>query len=139
MTDPYSTERALLERCRTILANIALEREPKWGIGMRWPIHHEPLRHDARNILPEIDRALAASQAAMTDAFLMKVRDVLARRFPRCHDCADHDGTCPSSGLPCDLDAAFAAVAPAGGVTEEEIAKAICPSEASSHDRAVAD
>lgn len=40
-------------------------------------------------------------------AFLDKVHDVLARRFPFCRDCADEDGTCPSSGLPCDLQAAF--------------------------------
>jgi hypothetical protein len=38
---------------------------------------------------------------------LDKVQQVLTRRFPRCRECADNDGICPDSGLPCDLGAAF--------------------------------
>lgn len=34
--------------------------------------------------------------------FLDRARKVFACRFPRCRDCADHDGECPSSGLPCE-------------------------------------
>lgn len=45
-----------LERARTILANMALENEG--AIFRRWPIHHEPLRADARALLPEIDAVL---------------------------------------------------------------------------------
>ncbi len=47
----------LLERCRTVLGNMAQEREGFWNslFGRRWPINHEPLRHDARNLLPLID------------------------------------------------------------------------------------
>lgn len=48
--------RLLLSRCRTILANMAMEREG--AIFFRWPINHEPLRNDARNLLPELDKAL---------------------------------------------------------------------------------
>jgi hypothetical protein len=33
-----------------------------------------------------------------------KLKDVLTTRFPRCLDCADHDGICPHSELPCRLD-----------------------------------
>lgn len=56
--------RAVLERCRTILGNMAKENETlrdQFSYGSRWPISHEPLRADAKNLLPEIDRALAAS------------------------------------------------------------------------------
>lgn len=44
------------------------------------------------------------------ESFLNRVEDTLARRFPRCRDCADHDGRCPNTGLPCDLRSAFANV-----------------------------
>jgi hypothetical protein len=53
-TEPI--EAALL-RARTILANMALENEG--AIFNRWPINHEPLRNDARNLLPVIDAAIA--------------------------------------------------------------------------------
>ena len=46
---------ATLERCRTVLGNMALEGD---GLLRRWAIHHEPLRSDARNLLPVIDAAL---------------------------------------------------------------------------------
>lgn len=51
-TDPY----ALLERCRTVLGNMAMENPGSWFF--RWPIHHEPLRADARELLPLIDAAI---------------------------------------------------------------------------------
>lgn len=44
--------RALLARCNVILSNMALESEGAIFIS------HEPLRADAKNILPEINRAL---------------------------------------------------------------------------------
>jgi hypothetical protein len=48
---------SVLERCRTILGNMALENAS--GVfTRRWPINHEPLRADAKNLLPEIDDAL---------------------------------------------------------------------------------
>jgi hypothetical protein len=31
-----------------------------------------------------------------------EVVDYIARYGGRCHDCADEDGVCPNSGLPCD-------------------------------------
>jgi hypothetical protein len=51
---------AALQRCRTVLGNMALENET--AIFNRWPINHEPLRSDARNLLPVIDAALAPEQ-----------------------------------------------------------------------------
>ncbi len=48
--------RHLLMRCETILQNMALENEG--SILNRWPINHEPLRADARNLLPAIRAAL---------------------------------------------------------------------------------
>lgn len=50
--------RNILQRCRTVLANMALENEG--AIFRRWPINHEPLRADARNLLPLIDDVLRA-------------------------------------------------------------------------------
>ena len=47
---------AALVRCKTVLGNMALENEG--ATFNRWPISHEPLRNDARNLLPVIDAAL---------------------------------------------------------------------------------
>jgi hypothetical protein len=47
---------AALGRCRSVLGNMAMENEG--AILNRWPISHEPLRSDARNLLPVIDAAL---------------------------------------------------------------------------------
>lgn len=46
----------VLSRCHTVLSNMA--RENEGAIFFRWPINHEPLRHDARNLLPLIDEVL---------------------------------------------------------------------------------
>jgi len=46
----------VLERCRTVLGNMAMENEG--AVFNRWPINHEPLRNDARNLLPVIDAVL---------------------------------------------------------------------------------
>lgn len=53
--------RHVLERCRTVLANMAEEDEGGGLFTPHWPIHHEPLRADAKNLLPIIDAALAQS------------------------------------------------------------------------------
>lgn len=50
--------RAALERARTILTNMALEYERSAPWMRRWHIPHEPLRADAKNLLPTIDAAL---------------------------------------------------------------------------------
>ena len=51
--------RAMLERCHRILRNMAREHTTGWrSVFARWPISHEPLRADARNLLPEIERVL---------------------------------------------------------------------------------
>jgi hypothetical protein len=52
----------LLRRCRTVLGNMAEEREGFWNAvtGRRWPINHEPLRADAKNLVPLIDDVLEA-------------------------------------------------------------------------------
>lgn len=49
--------RHLLERCRTVLGNMALENEGAWFF--RWSISHEPLRNDAKHLVPLIDEALS--------------------------------------------------------------------------------
>lgn len=53
---------ALLERCRTVLANMAAEREGFWAsfFGRRWPISHEPLRADAKGLLPLLNEVLGS-------------------------------------------------------------------------------
>jgi len=51
-----------LTRARTVLGNMALEREG--AIFRRWPISHEPLRADARGLLPVIDEVLAEAEGA---------------------------------------------------------------------------
>ena len=48
--------RALLARCQVVLSNMAMENEG--AIFNRWPISHEPLRADAKSILPDVDAAL---------------------------------------------------------------------------------
>lgn len=48
----------ILMRCRTVLGNMALENEG--ALVWRWPISHEPLRADAKNLVPLIDEALSA-------------------------------------------------------------------------------
>lgn len=47
--------RAALSRARTILENMAMERINPWR---RWVIHHEPLRADAKALLPIINAVL---------------------------------------------------------------------------------
>lgn len=48
--------------CRTVLNNMALEHTTGWrSIFARWPINHEPLRSDARNLLPIVDDVMAAT------------------------------------------------------------------------------
>lgn len=46
---------AALTRAQTILENMAMENVNPWR---RWPIHHEPLRADAKALLPVIRAAL---------------------------------------------------------------------------------
>jgi hypothetical protein len=49
-----------------------------------------------------IAQAIAALEPD-DDELIDLVRVVLGRRFPRCRECADNDGTCPHSSLPCDV------------------------------------
>lgn len=50
--------RSALERCNTVLGNMALENTGAASILRRWPISHEPLRSDAKGLLPVIAAAL---------------------------------------------------------------------------------
>jgi hypothetical protein len=52
----------ILRRCRTVLGNMAEEREGLLEAltGRRWPVNHEPLRADAKNLVPLIDDVLEA-------------------------------------------------------------------------------
>lgn len=42
--------------------------------------------------------------------FVEKMREVFARRFPMCRDCADSGPICPTQRLPCDMSAHFDAL-----------------------------
>jgi hypothetical protein len=58
--DPQADEiarlRNCLKTCRGLLRNLAEERPG--AIFRRWKHHHELLRNDAKNLLPDIDRCL---------------------------------------------------------------------------------
>lgn len=59
---------SVLMRCQTVLHNMALENEP--GLARtfnRWLISHEPLRSDAKNLLPVISEALSTYHKAFMD------------------------------------------------------------------------
>lgn len=56
LIDENTRLRAALDRAHTVLSNMAAENEG--AIFRRWPINHEPLRNDARNLLPVIRAAL---------------------------------------------------------------------------------
>lgn len=59
LADENTRLRAALGRARDILGNMALEHETGWrSVFARWPIHHEPLRSDARAVLPIINAVL---------------------------------------------------------------------------------
>ena len=52
----------MLRRCRTVLANMAAENTGLWNslAGRRWLINHEPLRADAKKLVPLIEKVLEA-------------------------------------------------------------------------------
>lgn len=56
------TPRLALELCHGLLQNLAAERPGYWNrvFGRRWVIADEPLRADARRLLPLVERALKA-------------------------------------------------------------------------------
>ncbi|MBN8740680.1 MAG: hypothetical protein BGP24_14880 [Lysobacterales bacterium 69-70] len=67
----------------------------------------------ARLLAAENLFAAAASQPSADDAplpsrnsefgrFYAQLREVFARRFPKCRDCADDGPICPGTGLPCE-------------------------------------
>jgi hypothetical protein len=66
---------AALIRARTILGNMAQENQD--AVLKRWPIHHEPLRADARALLPEIDAALSPAPAGGEDGWRQRLDDAL--------------------------------------------------------------
>ena len=52
-----SDSNLMLRRAHMILSNMALENELHWWEfwKSRWPISHEPLRNDARNLVKQIE------------------------------------------------------------------------------------
>ncbi len=67
LSDEIERLRRALERARTILGNMAKENPPVIAFGwQRWPISHEPLRADARRLLPDIDAILAESHSSLS-------------------------------------------------------------------------
>lgn len=75
----------LLLRCRTVLGNMALENEG--AIFNRWPINHEPLRNDARHLVPLIDEALAKHHQETMDALRTPKPGSGDERRPMCKWC----------------------------------------------------
>lgn len=69
---------SLLLRCNTVLGNMAWEREGFWNslFGRRWVISDEPLRADAKGLLPEIEKVMAdaneRAKAAFRSSFMAK-------------------------------------------------------------------
>jgi hypothetical protein len=49
----------LIERCRIVLGNMALENDGAKRFFSRWQISDEPLRNDAKNLLPLIDAEIS--------------------------------------------------------------------------------
>jgi hypothetical protein len=70
-----------LIRCQTVLGNMAEENEgPGVFFFNRWPINHEPLRADAKNLVPIVSQALSAYHAAF-----MKIEREAASALSRPH------------------------------------------------------
>jgi len=75
----------LLMRCRTVLGNMAEENEG--AIFNRWPINHEPLRADAKGLVPLLDEALRQHHETAMDeirADLRKGTEFAETPFTRC-------------------------------------------------------
>ena len=64
MTDPIKALVNAARRARVVLHNMTLERDGKLRTFSRWQISDEPLRNDAMHVVPAIDKALAAYDAA---------------------------------------------------------------------------
>jgi hypothetical protein len=85
------------------------ERYPMGGGGdmataryMRSDHHDTPLYRGA----PAVGASVQPVQASPVLKVAIDALEILDRRpRPMCRDCADEDGTCPSSGLPCDMRA----------------------------------
>jgi hypothetical protein len=57
----------LLERCETVLGNMAKENVGWRRFLWRWQISDEPLRNDAKNLLPLIEAALTCPDGEKAD------------------------------------------------------------------------
>jgi hypothetical protein len=132
----------LLERCRTVLGNMALENEG--AIFNRWPINHEPLRSDAKNLVPLIDEALAQSSAESADGSYLSdrvfegVRSVDAEDAERLK--ASYVASRTSAQLQASADSAQPVAWPSREVIAREIRRAMLdnPTEESFNKRAEA-
>lgn len=68
LTDENEVLVRLLERCRTVLGNMAAENEPVIAFGFqRWKINHEPLRADAKNLVAIIDAEATVGKASLQE------------------------------------------------------------------------
>jgi len=68
--DDHESLRKLLRSCLVTFDNMGLERTLKWWqlpFVSRWPIHHEPLRNDARHLAKRIRSALLAIQDVLDE------------------------------------------------------------------------
>jgi len=63
MTEREQLLQSLLADCHAVLSNMALENPSNWNpFRSRWPISHEPLRADARALLPRIEAQIFPSR-----------------------------------------------------------------------------
>jgi len=66
MTEREQMLQCLLCDCHVVLSNMARENRPRslWQVFTtpRWPISHEPLRADARHLLPRIEAEIFPSK-----------------------------------------------------------------------------
>lgn len=82
-----------------------------------------PLRDNASALATLLREELKRAHCVPVDPDVQALRTIInavrilsQRPRPLCRDCADEDGTCPTSGLPCDLPAAIVAAEGALGV-----------------------
>lgn len=84
----------------------------------------ETYKHIPAYVAWTIGQARASAGRAMVDAEAIAAE--IHKAAPFCRDCADHDGTCPTDGLPCNRQARTAAIIAAHthsappALTEEE-------------------
>lgn len=119
---PDGRMRRALERCRTILGNMALEREGVRSITTRWEINHEPLRVDAQNLLPVIDEALSrADEGKESEGIESESRKQYREAVNKVNQATDREIAEASDPTPPDATAQREAIARAADSITAEV------------------